>query len=165
MSVACTSSITVFPFGPITCVVSYEETYLLQLQPMTIAFKYSLFAILATLLNLAAQEVEVRTYAGSFAIYMAMALGTLTGLVSKYLLDKKTIFGFISTSHREDLGKFTLYGLTGVATTAIFWGFELGFDMLIGGKVARYIGAVIGLSIGYGIKYQLDKRYVFARQA
>ncbi|MDE0981360.1 MAG: GtrA family protein [Gammaproteobacteria bacterium] len=132
---------------------------------MTIAFKYSLLAVLATLLNLSTQEVVVRTYDGSFAIYLAMALGTLAGLVSKYLLDKKTIFQFITTSHREDFIKFTLYGLTGVATTAIFWSFELGFDWLIGGKIARYIGAIIGLSIGYGVKYQLDKRYVFARQA
>jgi len=132
---------------------------------MTIAFKYSLFAVLATLLNLSAQEVVVRTYEGAFAIYLAMALGTLTGLVSKYLLDKKFIFQFITTSRRENLGKFTLYGLTGIATTVIFWGFELVFDALIGGKTARYIGAIIGLSIGYGVKYRLDKRYVFARQA
>ena len=132
---------------------------------MTIASKYSLFAILATLINLSVQEIVIRIYDGSFPIYLAMMFGTLAGLMSKYLLDKKTIFGFITTSHREDLGKFTLYGLTGVVTTAIFWGFELGFDSLIGGKIARYMGAVIGLSIGYGVKYQLDKRYVFARQA
>ena len=132
---------------------------------MTIASKYSLFAILATLINLSVQEIVIRIYDGSFPIYLAMMFGTLAGLVSKYLLDKKTIFGFITTSHREDLGKFTLYGLTGVVTTAIFWGFELGFDLLIGGKIARYMGAIIGLSIGYGVKYHLDKRYVFARQA
>tara|TARA_B110000444_G_scaffold252977_1_gene283084 strand:+ start:197 stop:589 length:393 start_codon:yes stop_codon:yes gene_type:complete len=129
---------------------------------MTIAFKYSLFAILATLLNLSAQEVVVRSYDGAFAIYLAMALGTLAGLVSKYLLDKKFIFQFITSTHREDLGRFTLYGMTGLATTAVFWGFELGFDAFIGGKTARYIGAIIGLSIGYGVKYRLDKRYVFS---
>ena len=132
---------------------------------MTIAIKYSLFAVLATLLNLSAQEVVVRTYDGSFTTYLAIAFGTFTGLASKYLLDKKYIFQFITTSHREDLGKFTLYGLTGVTTTAIFWGFELGFDALIGGKLARYTGAIFGLSIGYSVKYQLDKRYVFAQQA
>ncbi len=132
---------------------------------MTIALKYSLFAVLATVLNLSAQEVVVRTYDGAYTIYLAMAFGTLVGLVTKYLLDKKYIFQFITASHREDLGKFTLYGLTGIATTAIFWGFELGFDAFIGGKIARYMGAAIGLSIGYGVKYQLDKRYVFARQA
>lgn len=132
---------------------------------MTTAIKYSLFAVLATLLNLLAQEAVVRSYDGAFAIYLAIAFGTLAGLISKYLLDKKYIFRFISSSHRENLGRFSLYGMTGIATTAIFWGFELGFDAIIGGKTARYIGAVIGLSIGYGIKYRLDKRFVFAHQA
>ncbi|GJM12431.1 MAG: hypothetical protein DHS20C12_08340 [Pseudohongiella sp.] len=131
---------------------------------MTIALKYSLFAVLATLLNLSSQEIVVRAYRGDFALLLAMAVGTGVGLASKYLLDKKYIFRFITASHREDLGRFTLYGLTGIATTAIFWGFELGFDWLIGGKTARYVGAVIGLCIGYGVKYRLDKRYVFARQ-
>ena len=28
----------------------------------------------------------------------------------------------------------------------------------------RYLGGVIGLMIGYIIKYQLDKRYVFRRE-
>ena len=129
---------------------------------MTIALKYSLFAILATLLNLSAQEIVSVVYGGPLALYAAMIAGTAVGLVAKYLLDKKFIFQLITASHREDLGRFTLYGLTGIATTAIFWGFEIGFDWLIGGKIARYVGAVIGLSIGYGVKYRLDKRYVFS---
>jgi putative flippase GtrA len=131
---------------------------------MTVALKYSLFAVLATLLNLAAQEMGIRLYNGPFNLYLAMILGTAVGLVTKYLLDKKYIFRFNTASHREDLGRFTLYGMTGIVTTAVFWGFEIGFDWFIGGKIARYMGAVIGLSIGYGVKYRLDKRYVFAGQ-
>ncbi len=131
---------------------------------MSIVIRYSLFAVLATMHTLAAQELVFRTYAGPFFLYIAMAVGTLAGLVCKYLLDKRFIFQFMAASHREDLGRFTLYGMTGIATTAIFWGFELGFDAFIGGKLARYLGAVIGLSIGYGVKYRLDKRYVFSRK-
>lgn len=130
---------------------------------MTLALKYTLFAVIATLINLAAQELSITAYEGAFALYLAMALGTLAGLVCKYVLDKRFIFGLVTESRREDLGRFTLYGMTGIATTAIFWGFELGFEWFIGGKAARYLGAVIGLSIGYGVKYRLDKRYVFAR--
>ena len=131
---------------------------------MTIAPKYTLFALLATLLNLLAQEAVVRIYDGAFALYLAMGCGTGVGLVSKYLLDKKYIFQFSTAPHREDLRKFTLYGLTGIVTTAIFWGSEIGFDWFLGGKAARYLGAVIGLSIGYGVKYRLDKHYVFTGQ-
>ena len=131
---------------------------------MTTALKYTLFAVLATLLNLLAQEAVARIYDCAFALYLAMGCGTGAGLVSKYLLDKKYIFQFSTASPREDLGKFTLYGLTGIGTTAIFWGFEIGFDWFLGGKAARYLGAVIGLSIGYGVKYRLDKHYVFTGQ-
>jgi len=132
---------------------------------MTITLKYILFAVLATLLNLATQEMMIRLYGGAFNLYLAMFLGTAVGLVSKFLLDKNYIFQYDTASTRDELGRFTLYGMTGVATTAIFWGFEIGFDWLIGGKIARYGGAIIGLSIGYGVKYRLDKRYVFAGQA
>jgi putative flippase GtrA len=49
----------------------------------------------------------------------------------------------------------------GVVTTAVFWGFEFGFDHLFGTREMRYAGGVIGLAIGYVAKYQLDKRFVF----
>lgn len=152
-------SITVFPLGPINNAKASDCKY-----AMSIALRYSLFAVLATLLNLAAQEGAVRAYGGAYSLYLAMGVGTLVGLVSKYLLDKRFIFRFVTASPREDLGRFTRYGMTGIATTAIFWGFELGFDALIGGRVARYAGAIIGLSIGYGVKYRLDKQYVFSRR-
>jgi putative flippase GtrA len=45
-----------------------------------------------------------------------------------------------------------------VITTFVFWG----FDYLFNSIPMRYLGAVIGLSIGYIIKYQLDKKFVFA---
>jgi hypothetical protein len=43
----------------------------------------------------------------------------------------------------------------------IFWGFEFTFEYLFETKALRYLGGVIGLCIGYVVKYQLDKRYVF----
>jgi putative flippase GtrA len=49
----------------------------------------------------------------------------------------------------------------GLATTAIFWSVEFGFDRIFGTAHMRYVGAVIGLAIGYIVKYYLDKRFVF----
>ena len=49
----------------------------------------------------------------------------------------------------------------GIVTTLIFWGFEFSFGYFFETKQLRYLGGVIGLSIGYLAKYQLDKRYVF----
>ena len=49
----------------------------------------------------------------------------------------------------------------GVFTTAIFWGTEYAFHLIFTTDAMRYIGGVLGLTIGYYIKYQLDKRFVF----
>jgi putative flippase GtrA len=51
--------------------------------------------------------------------------------------------------------------MTGGGTTIIFWTTEVLFDALWQVEIAKYIGAVVGLSIGYSIKYFLDKKYVF----
>jgi putative flippase GtrA len=131
---------------------------------MQLVFKYSLFAIIATLANLLTQALVDQALAGAYIIYLAIGAGTVAGWVSKYLLDKHYIFVFKTHSAQEDVQKFLAYGLTGVVTTVLFWSFELGFDAWFGTRLARYLGAVIGLSIGYVVKYQLDKRFVFLRQ-
>jgi putative flippase GtrA len=92
-----------------------------------------------------------------------MISGTLVGLVVKYLLDKKYIFLFKTKSLLQDGQKFILYASMGVFTTCMFWGVEMAFDYTFKTIPMRYIGAVIGLSIGYWMKYQLDKRFVFGQ--
>ena len=49
----------------------------------------------------------------------------------------------------------------GVVTTAIFWGMELTFNAIDSGNRSRFLGAVLGLAIGYFVKYHLDRRFVF----
>ena len=56
---------------------------------------------------------------------------------------------------------FLLYALTGVVTTMVFWFSEIFFDIMFDFDSAKYVGAIIGLSIGYIAKYYLDKKYVF----
>ena len=90
-----------------------------------------------------------------------MFTGTLSGLVVKYVLDKKLIFYHVVENKKDDAKKFALYSLMGVFTTIIFWGTEIAFDARSQNPNAKYLGAVIGLSIGYIIKYFLDKKFVF----
>ena len=90
-----------------------------------------------------------------------MLIGTLSGLVVKYTLDKKLIFYHAVENKKDDVKKFALYSLMGIFTTIIFWGTEIAFDALSQNPNAKYLGAVIGLSIGYIIKYFLDKKFVF----
>ena len=126
-----------------------------------IAIKYAVFATISTLFNLLFQYLSFLVYTGFGSLYVAMFFGTLAGLVAKYILDKKFIFYHTPKDKKDDAKKFVLYSLMGVLTTIIFWGTEISFDALFQDPNAKYLGAVIGLSIGYVIKYFLDKKYVF----
>ena len=122
---------------------------------------YMIFVVISTVFNLSFQYISFLIYSGFLSLYIAMFIGTLAGLVVKYILDKKYIFKYETKTKKEDGQKFLLYSLMGVFTTIIFWGFEIGFDYFFSNENAKYIGALIGLSIGYIIKYFLDKKFVF----
>ena len=126
--------------------------------------KYTIFAVISTLFNLLFQYFSFGLYSGFASLYITMFLGTLAGLVSKYILDKRFIFYHTSKSKKDDAKKFVLYSLMGVFTTIIFWTTEIAFDMLFHNPDAKYLGAIIGLSIGYVIKYFLDKKFVFIKK-
>jgi putative flippase GtrA len=123
--------------------------------------KYIIFALISTLFNLVFQYFSFELYSGFGSLYSAMFFGTLAGLIVKYILDKKFIFYHVVENKKEDAKKFALYSLMGVFTTLIFWGTEITFDTLLQDPNAKYLGAVIGLSIDYIIKYFLDKKFVF----
>jgi putative flippase GtrA len=132
--------------------------------------RYAGFAVLATLANLGAQRLvlaglgpEVVAEAAAFAL--AVAAGTAVGLVVKYMLDKRWIFDDRSTGARAHGRRFGLYTVMGLVTTAIFWGTETAFWLLWGTDLMRELGAVLGLSVGYVVKYRLDRRFVFTPHA
>lgn len=128
---------------------------------MNLTLKYTLFAIIATAANILAQDVSIHLYASQYAITISVCIGTGIGLIVKYFLDKRFIFRFRPQNMAHDGRTFILYTLTGIATTAVFWGTEFAFHAIYGTKNARYLGAVIGLSIGYLIKYRMDRKLVF----
>lgn len=128
-----------------------------------LAIKYATFALTATLVNLLTQKLVMSFSESAHLLYLALFFGTITGLVCKYLLDKHFIFQFTTNSLREDGRTFVLYSLVGVFTTVLFWGFELGFALWFEHENAMYLGGAIGLTLGYIIKYQLDKRFVFVK--
>lgn len=128
---------------------------------MNLIIKYVIFALIATAVNIGAQDIVIRNYIGAFDILISVVVGTGAGLVVKYILDKRYIFRFRARDVAHDGKTCALYTLMGLATTVIFWGFEFGFDHLFETKEMRYLGGIIGLAIGYLTKYHLDKRYVF----
>jgi putative flippase GtrA len=119
---------------------------------------YVVFAGVATVANLAAQELFLRM-SGSLAV--AILAGTAAGFATKYVLDKKWVFSDRYTTHRQELRKVTLYGAFSVVTTLVFWLFEVAFWMAWRTDFAKYTGAVLGLAVGYAIKFVLDRTFVF----
>ena len=129
---------------------------------MTILIRYSLFAVIATVFNILFQDIVVRLIDGRHGLVLSVLAGTAAGLVVKYWLDKQYIFNYQTRSLSHNSQTFMLYTVMGLLTTVIFWGFEAAFHFIFATKEMRYAGGILGLAIGYYIKYQLDKRFVFA---
>jgi putative flippase GtrA len=126
-----------------------------------IALRYTAFAVLATLANLGAQRAVLAFGEGAALFALAVLAGTGVGLVVKYILDKRWIF-FDATRGAAATGRqFGLYTAMGLVTTAIFWATETAFWLAWGTHLAREAGAVLGLAVGYWVKYRLDRRFVF----
>ena len=126
-----------------------------------IAALYTLCAGLSTGVNIGSQMLSMLIYSGVYAVEISIFIGTLAGLPLRYFLEKRFIFSFQSKNIKHDGQLFILYSFMGVFTTAIFWGTEYAFHLMFKTDFMRYVGGVLGLAIGYYIKYQLDKRFVF----
>ena len=129
-----------------------------------LVLRYGAFAIVAMLANLGAQRLVLGFWEGGYTLAMAIFVGTGVGLAVKYVLDKRWIFFDTSTGVATHSRKFALYTLMGVVTTAIFWGAETVAWVLWHTDLAREAGAVLGLTVGYVVKYRLDKRFVFGHR-
>lgn len=134
-------------------------------QHIHLATKYSLFAGVATGVNLVTQALVVSFSHTGFVIMLSVLAGTLTGLAVKYWLDKHYIFRFVTEDLSHDGRLFVLYTAMGIVTTAIFWGMEYLFQHIYQTDAMRYTGGALGLAVGYLVKYQLDKRFVFINPA
>ena len=124
--------------------------------------RYILFAVIATLVNLFTQRTVLMLSSFEHVLFFAIFIGTLVGLLIKYILDSRWIFTQAKTSALKQKRKFLFYTLTGVVTTGIFWAAEFSFWLIWQTEVMRELGAVLGLSVGYLAKFHLDSRYVFS---
>lgn len=125
------------------------------LSKTALAARYALFAAVATAVNLGTQAMVL---AAALPLAAAMAAGTATGLVAKYLLDKRWIFFDREPGHAR---KFSLYTLMGLITTALFWGVETAVHLATRDPGLTMLGGLAGLVMGYWLKYRLDRRWVF----
>lgn len=127
---------------------------------------YALFGAVSTGANLLAQAAVHGVWApapgsADLAYWFALCVGTGVGLVVKYLLDKRWIFRDRSAGLAAHGRRFSLYTAMGLFTTVIFWGTQTAFFLTWGTQAALYLGGALGLAVGYVVKYNLDKRFVF----
>ena len=127
----------------------------------TLVSRYCLFALMAIVANLATQRMVLWFDDNNVFFILAVGAGTLVGLVLKYFLDKRWIFEDMSSGLKMHGKKFYLYTAMGIITTALFWCTETAFWYIWKTDIMREIGAVFGLTVGYIVKYNLDRQYVF----
>jgi putative flippase GtrA len=125
---------------------------------------YVLFSIIATLLNLLIQRAVLALGDSYVFLMSAIGIGTIVGLVSKFMLDKRWIFVDHTSGLKNNSKKFFMYAVMGVFTTGVFWASEITFWLIWRTEIARELGAVIGLTVGYSLKFYLDTRFVFYDQ-
>lgn len=128
-----------------------------------LAFRYAAFALVATAVNLGLQYVCLLLLGGPQELPIAIALGTIAGLATKYVLDKRWIFYDDEGGLLAHGRKFGLYSAMGLFTTAVFWGTETLFALLFRTDLMTLVGGALGLAIGYVLKFHLDRRFVFRR--
>ena len=126
---------------------------------------YTLFAVVSAAINIGSQILSVWAYKGPFSVEISILFGTAMGLPLRYFLEKRYIFFFTSKSLVHDGRLFIFYSVMGLITTMIFWATEYTFHLMYNTDTMRYIGGIIGLSIGFYVKYQLDKKYVFVNNS
>ena len=127
----------------------------------SLVLKYLCFAALAIFSNLGVQRIVFSTDDSQAIYVIAVVAGTAAGLLVKYLLDKTWIFYNFTSGLKGHSRIFSRYTMTGLLTTSIFWGFETVFWLIWETGFMRELGALIGLIIGYSIKYSLDSKFVF----
>jgi len=131
----------------------------------TLILRYGAFAAVATVANLAAQRVVLHVTHLEQRFVLAMLAGTTVGLILKYVLDKRWIFYDTTSGVATHSRKFALYTVMGIATTLVFWATETTFWLVWRTDLMRELGAVLGLIVGYTVKYNLDRRFVFSAAA
>ena len=129
---------------------------------IAVATRYAAFAVLATVVNVSTQLVAIALYEGGNELYVAMAGGTATGLVTKYLLDRRWIFGVRKEPLPGNAARFAAYSTTGVLTTLLFWAVELGLRTTGRLRLAAHHRCVCGpfdrlhseVSLGQAVRFR-----------
>ncbi|HNZ27471.1 MAG TPA: GtrA family protein [Spirochaetota bacterium] len=138
-------------------------------------FLYIAFALVSMGVNISVQiiaELVMSTFDIVFfqqKIYGNITYGfglkilcaTIVAFLFKFLIDKHFIFQNKKDGITKNIRQLFVYGFFAIFTTLIFWGTVFIFKLFLEKIIWEIIGSIIGLSVGYTLKFFLDKKYVF----
>lgn len=135
---------------------------------------FMVFAVISTGINLGSQAIIKATLSDitllnhtffqlEYYFIIQLLTGTILGFVSKFILDKYYVFQSRNTTLTQTFKQIVLYGLMAILTTLVFWSVEIGFKMIFEFNGADLVGGILGLSIGYTMKFFLDNKFVFLK--
>ena len=112
-------------------------------------------------MDISVQTTSISAYSGFYALEVSLLIGKVLGLLLSYLLKKCYVFSIKWNNILHDGKLFMLYSLMGIFITVIVWGVKYIFYLIFTSGMIRNVGKVIGLAIGFYLKYQLNKKFVF----
>lgn len=119
---------------------------------------YAIFAAISIALNVLTQRMVFWVHDGPNTIFFSMTGGATVALVAKYYLDRRFIF---SVKSYPKASEFFRYAFTGGMITLVYFVVEYLIWSSYRTDFARDLGIVLGMAAGYGIKFFLDREYVF----
>jgi putative flippase GtrA len=124
---------------------------------LTIALNLGVFTFCKWFLekNITAEKYQI------YIKYFSKLAGIAAGFVVKYALDKIYVFDDISQNVAEEVKKVGIYGLFSVFTTVLLFLISEVIERNVNWKHKTHIAWLIGLIVGYVIKFFLDKTFVF----
>lgn len=127
---------------------------------MKIVAKYSFISFISILFNVIAQFIFTKLFYYNYNFLIEMFLGSISGVTVKIILDRTYIFYYMNEKSIGNILRFVVYSFFEIISILLFIILEVIFNFFIPIPFSRYLGVIIGLSIGYSIKYHFDKRYI-----
>ncbi|NQU34173.1 MAG: GtrA family protein [Bacteroidetes bacterium] len=128
--------------------------------------------MLSILINIGSQAIlksmltdsyltEIHIFWLDIAFLLQLITGTIVGFIFKFIMDKYIVFKDKDMDIKQATKQLFVYTIFAIGTTLIFWFIEIGFKLIFTFHGRDLVGGLIGLCVGYTVKYQLDKKYVF----
>tara|TARA_B100000989_G_scaffold299003_1_gene291845 strand:- start:5206 stop:5595 length:390 start_codon:yes stop_codon:yes gene_type:complete len=126
---------------------------------MLVINKYILVSLISIIANIALQILFLEVYTKMYRVELSIIIATALTMPARYVLERKFIFSRIRYS--SDTKSFLVYTFSACIATVIFIVTEYVFHLVFANDALRYLGGMIGLSLGFYFKFWFDTLKVY----